>query len=93
MAERILTRLIAEASVLAGGEHPCETLGHKWKQIGGRACPFHDGDGCGMTSQPVYTCDFCGEIDYGNQPGYPGYEECRGNDFNCGGERCPTNAS
>jgi len=29
-----LTRLIAEAAVLAGGKHPCAILGHRWRFIG-----------------------------------------------------------
>lgn len=79
-----LKRLIAEAGVLAGGEHPCATLGHKWKSIGGRACPFHE-EGCGNASQSVEVCESCGEIDYGLQPGYPGYDWCAREGFNCGG--------
>jgi hypothetical protein len=58
----ILDRLIAEASVLAGGEHPCSVLGHKWKHIGGRNC------GCrnGHCSFPVHECEACGDCDYGD---------------------------
>lgn len=79
-----LQRLIAEASVLAGGEHPCAALGHKWKSIGGRACPFH-ANGCGNASQAVEQCEACGEVDYGLRPGYPGYDWCKDEGFNCGG--------
>lgn len=79
-----LTRLIAEAEVLAGGEHQCAVLGHKWKSIGGRACPFHE-HGCGNASQAVEECESCGEIDYGSRPGYPGYDWCESQSFNCGG--------
>ena len=59
-----LTRLIAEASVLAGGKHPCTILGHKWKHIGGRSCdcPGVTG-GC---SVPVHECEVCGDCDYGD---------------------------
>lgn len=56
-----LTRLIAEASVLAGGVHPCHVLGHKWTHIGGANC------GCpgGSCSVPVHKCEGCGDYDYG----------------------------
>lgn len=59
-----IDRLIAEAKVLAGGEHPCDILGHKWKQIGGQWCGckgMEDG-GC---SVPVHECEACGDCDYG----------------------------
>lgn len=79
-----LRRLVAEAAVLAGGEHPCAVLGHVWVMIGGRTCPFRD-DGCGNASQPVERCSVCGEWDYGLRPGYPGYDFCAGQQFNCGG--------
>ena len=78
-----LRRLIAEAEVLAGGEHPCAVLGHKWKMIGGRACPFKD-EGCGA-SQAVERCEACGEWDYGVAPGHPGYDWCASQHFDCGG--------
>lgn len=60
-----LDRLIAEASVLAGGIHPCHILGHQWVHIGGRWC------GCGDTSPwscsvPVHECRSCGDCDYGD---------------------------
>lgn len=57
----VLQRLIAEASVLGGGEHPCSILGHKWKHIGGSHC------GCenGSCSVPVHECESCGDVDYG----------------------------
>ena len=60
-----LDRLIAEASVLAGGEHPCAILGHKWKHIGGRhcGCPGINTHGC---SVPVHECEVCGDCDYGD---------------------------
>jgi hypothetical protein len=57
-----LRRLIAEASVLAGGAHPCMVLGHVWVHIGGRNCGC-DGGGC---SVPVYECSACGDCDYGD---------------------------
>jgi hypothetical protein len=55
-----LTRLVAEASVLAGGEHPCAILGHRWTSLGGANC------GCvyGECSVPVNECE-CGDCDYG----------------------------
>lgn len=57
-----LIRLIAEASVAAGGEHPCTVLGHKWIFSGGANC------GCpgGLCSISVYECEACGDCDYGN---------------------------
>lgn len=79
-----LNRLIAEAAVLAGGEHQCAVLGHRWKSVGGRACPF--GDGCGH-SQAVHECESCGDVDYGERPGEPGYDFCAGENFNCS-HRC-----
>lgn len=78
-----LSRLIAEASVLAGGKHPCAVLGHQWMSIGGRPCPFHE-HGCGG-SQAVYECSACGDTDYGEREGEPGYDFCKGEEFNCGG--------
>lgn len=78
-----MDRLIAEAMVLAGGQHQCEVLGHKMKSIGGRACPFHE-EGCGNASQTVYECESCGETDYG-EPGSLSYRECQAKHFNCGG--------
>ena len=56
-----LARLIAEASVLAGGDHPCAILGHRWRFSGGSWCGC-DGGSC---SVPVYECDACGDCDYG----------------------------
>lgn len=56
-----LDRLIAEAGVLAGGVHPCNVLGHKWKHIGGRNCGCDDGN----CSVPVHKCESCGDCDYG----------------------------
>jgi hypothetical protein len=77
-----LDRLIAEAVVLAGGEHACDKLGHVWQSIGGRACPFHE-DGCG-DSQAAEECGSCGLMDYGTAAGFPGYEYCARQGFNCG---------
>lgn len=57
----ILDRLIAEASVLAGGVHPCNVLGHKWVFHGGRNC----GCGEGNCSVPVHQREGCGDFDYG----------------------------
>lgn len=80
-----LLRLIAEATVLAGGKHVCEQLGHRWKSMGGRACPFHE-DGCGeANSQAAEQCESCELIDYGTEPGLPGYDWCASRGFNCGG--------
>jgi hypothetical protein len=65
MRERLLgdlDRLIAEASVLAGGDHPCSVLGHKWQFMGGASCGCSDG-GC---SVPVCECEVCGDCDYGD---------------------------
>jgi len=60
----VLTRLIAEASVLAGGAHPCDVLGHVWVHVGGRWC------GCEGShrecSVPVHECSACGDCDYGD---------------------------
>lgn len=56
-----LDRLIAEASVLAGGIHPCAILGHKWVSIGG----MNAGCYCGQCSAPVHQCESCGDCDYG----------------------------
>jgi hypothetical protein len=55
-----LDRLIAEARVLAGGDHPCKILGHKWVFDGGANC------GCGQCSVPVHRCEACGDYDYGD---------------------------
>lgn len=57
-----MRRLIAAASVLAGGAHPCSVLGHVWKHVGGAGC------GCdeGRCSVPVYECEACGDCDYGD---------------------------
>jgi hypothetical protein len=79
-----LSRLVAEAVVLAGGEHQCAKLGHVWKSIGGRPCPFSEW-GCGE-SQAVHECVSCGDIDYGTSKGEPGFDWCAGQDFDCGGE-------
>lgn len=57
-----LDRLIAEASVLAGGTHPCSVLGHKWESTGAAWC------GCegGRCFVPVHECEACGDCDYGD---------------------------
>lgn len=70
-----LQRLLAEASVLAGGQHQCAVLGHKWEAHGGRICPRGDDMGGGPCSQTVYVCGSCGLEDYGN-PGGPAHDEC-----------------
>jgi hypothetical protein len=71
-----LSRLIAEAKVLAGGKHQCEVLGHIWKSEGGRQCPRALPDEFEPPcSQTVYVCESCGEEDYGD-PGGPAYREC-----------------
>ena len=59
MAE--IDRLIAEATVLAGGDHPCLILGHQWEFSGGASCGCPDG----ACSVPVHTCR-CGDCDYGD---------------------------
>lgn len=56
-----MTRLIAEASVLAGADHPCAILGHVWVSDGGANCGCPDGH----CSVPVHRCDSCGDHDYG----------------------------
>jgi hypothetical protein len=40
----------------------CQSGDHKWKSIGGKNC------GCvnGYCSIPVYTCEVCGDCDYGD---------------------------
>lgn len=60
---RPLAHLIAEATVLAGGDHPCSILGHKWVMRGGASCCCPDGGGCSI---PVHECVACGECDYGD---------------------------
>ncbi len=59
-----LTRLIIIATAEAGGDHPCEVLGHSWKFIGGTNASCSD---VCMCSVPVHECDFCGDCDYGNR--------------------------
>lgn len=66
-----LNRLIAEASVLAGGQHQCAVLGHVWETTGGRQCPR----GAAAASQLVYECKSCGQVDYG-EAGGPGHIDC-----------------
>ncbi len=70
-----LTRLIAEASVLAGGQHPCAILGHQWTSIGGRQCPYASDAAEPNCSQTVYFCAACDCEDYG-EPGGPGHHDC-----------------
>jgi len=70
-----LNRLIAEAQVLAGGEHQCAVLGHVWKSIGGRQCPRSNQDWHGRCSQTVYQCESCGYTDCG-EVGGPSHREC-----------------
>lgn len=72
-----LSRLLAEASVLAGGKHQCAELGHDWACAGGRRCPRATVDVEPNCSQTVYVCRSCGEQDYG-EPGGPGHRECYG---------------
>jgi hypothetical protein len=60
-----LDRLIAEASVLAGGDHPCAVLGHAWVHIGGRWCGCENTESRGC-SVPVSECEACGDCDYGD---------------------------
>lgn len=58
-----LERLVAEASALAGGPHPCAILGHVWAfASGGMNCGCVDGS----CSVPVYQCQSCGDYDYGD---------------------------
>lgn len=57
-----LTRLVAEAVCLAGGDHPCSILGHKWVFAGGANCGCPDGS----CSVPVCECAACGDCDYGD---------------------------
>lgn len=59
-----LDRLIAQAGVLAGGDHPCTVLGHKWEHRGGANCGCPDGH----CSVPVHECKGCGDCDYGDNP-------------------------
>jgi hypothetical protein len=63
MTDRTLDQLIAEATVLAGGEHPCAVLGHRWKFLGGANAGCGPGCGC---SVPVHVCEVCGDCDYGD---------------------------
>jgi hypothetical protein len=70
-----LQRLVAEASVLAGGQHPCAVLGHKWASIGGRQCPYAGEHAEPNCSQTVYQCTACDVTDYGARGG-PGHRDC-----------------
>ena len=70
-----LTRLIAEASVLAGGDHPCGILGHLWRHAGGANCGCHPD---AMCSVPIHECAACGDFDYGdNEDAEEQRAECR----------------
>ena len=62
-----LDRLIAEASVLAGGKHQCAVLGHVWTFVGGKSCDCAPMNG-NCCSIPVYECSACGDCDYGENP-------------------------
>lgn len=70
-----LQRLIAEASVLAGGQHQCAALGHNWKAVGGRRCPRAPEEYEPRCSQTVFECQNCPAIDFG-EPGGPGHADC-----------------
>jgi hypothetical protein len=71
-----LDRLIAEASVLAGGKHPCAILGHAWVFSGGAGCSCESVRDC--CSVPVYECEACGDCDYGdNEEAVTIRAECR----------------
>ena len=70
-----MDRLIAEAQVLAGGDHPCTILGHKWEFAGGANCGC-DGGSCSI---PVHQCSACDDYDYGdNTEADTIRETCRG---------------
>lgn len=58
-----LERLAAEAASLAGGDHPCAILGHRWVSTGGCNCGCHEDAVC---SVPVHECEVCGDCDYGD---------------------------
>lgn len=69
--ENELGRLVAEATTLAGGPHPCHVLGHRWRFHGGAwcGCGGRDADGnrwSGGCSVPVHRCEACGAYDYGD---------------------------
>lgn len=57
-----LHRLAAEAVALAGGDHPCDLLGHKWVFTGGANYGCEEG----RCSVPVHHCDSCDDCDYGD---------------------------
>lgn len=42
-------------------------------------------DSVTVDSQAAEECESCGEVDYGDKPGYPGYDWCADNNFDCGG--------
>lgn len=55
--------LVAQAVALAGGDHPCSLLGHRWASSGGANCGCSDHGSC---SVPVNRCIACGDYDYGD---------------------------
>lgn len=59
----LLDQLVAEAVVLAGGDHPCHILGHRWHFVGCTNCGCHKDAAC---SVPVHECVGCGDCDYGD---------------------------
>jgi len=73
-----LEKLAIEAVALAGGPHPCQSLGHKWKFVGGRTAGCSDDlDECDC-SVPVHECEICGDCDYGeNEEADEVRQECR----------------
>lgn len=50
--------------MLAGGEHECAALGHRWEFIGGKNAGCELGSDC-WCSVPVHECA-CGDCDYGD---------------------------
>ena len=58
-----LERLVAEARVLAGGDHPCDKLGHEWEFSGGMNAGCSDWCGCSVS---VNICKHCDDCDYGD---------------------------
>jgi hypothetical protein len=70
-----MQRLLAEASVLAGGVHQCDVLGHVWITNGGRQCPYANDMSEPNCSQSVYVCSSCDAQDYGDAGG-PGHRDC-----------------
>jgi hypothetical protein len=73
-----LARLILDASLLAGGQHPCLIHGHLWEFHGGANCGCDGGD----CSVPVHRCVRCGDYDYGdNSEADTVREECEECEF------------